>query len=698
MKNNILFIIILLLSVGMPLAGQTTDYSREIIDSAVVVAKNDLIKATNGGYDVLIPGNFNTNGKSSLDILKVLPGIKYDSGSLSMTGKDGLKIYIDDLEVRMTGTQLQSYLKAMPADNLKKVSIFFSPTAKEDSEGDIGVVRISTKSYYLSGLKGSLTAEWGRNSYSSYMGSAYLAYSFKRFFGEMTISSDAISYLNKTEYSSLYTNGTVHTYNPKKWDKCYTDAKINFGYKPNDKSRLIFSASIPFFHKETITDIDNTATYYTAGRVSADSSLVSKGVSTSYKSDYDFGVYYDLEIADSLNFSVASDCSRNVFRNTKSFLSEAIAGAMSYKSENFFSKGLLDYRVYTIKADVVFPIKRMLVRAGGKLSFINTSTEDSYIHNTVVENTFDYQERIQAVYAQIEREFDKFSYKIGLRGEFTQANYAYQNLFPYLSFSQNFGKKRIASISYSRRINRPSYKLLDPFKWYLTKYSYSVGNPLLRPSYSDNLSLSYSSGDTFRTMLYAERETGKVGKLVLLSDNEVNVQAETANNYLTEESVGLMFYKSFKPFDRYAFSIQGNAAINRYFSNKEEFENKEGVMCSLYMFNSLNIGRNFNIEATISESLPGLYAYRERENSFRFDIGLTYAPVKYKFSVNLIISDIFKTADSPYTYKSGGVTQLYHNYYDTRSLLLSFRWNFGQLKSNIQKPVKSNTEETKRAD
>lgn len=684
------------------------DGATYLLDSVKVVAHNSLIKKIANGYEIRVPGNFKTRGKQTTDILKVMPGIKYSHSSLDIIGKAATKVYIDDRQIQLNGNELYNYLKSIPADNIKSVMIITSPSAEQDAEGDMGIIKIMTKASSLSGIKGNVNVGLGQNHYASFMGTGYIAYYGDKFFFDGSLSSDAISYLNETSYKSIYPSYEINSYNPKKWSSYETAVLCNLGYNFNEKSILTANIRVPIYNKGIITDIDNTATYLNKVDSSIDSVLVSTGKTYDSKNDYNVGLQYKLSMRDSLCLSISADYLNNRSSIERSSISELYENDQAQYKEYLSSLGVLKYGISTIRTDFSFPLWNFQANIGAKISSIRNKSDDSYELKIKTENLFDYKETIEALYFNTEREWEKWAFQFGLRTEFTQtsgvSNNAqngvlkkhYVGFFPSLSVLHDFGQNNRVSVSYSRRVCRPPYKYLDPFKWYITKYSYSVGNPELKPSYIDHLELNYSYGDSFQARLYAKKQTDMIGKLVVLDEQDINCQVEIANNFLTEESFGAILYKSINPIEWYGLAVQCDCAFNRYQSCAETFPSQSGWMSAFSFYNSFCIGDNIDIDVNIVESLPGLYNYRRSKNSFQFDVGVTYSFLQNKCSVRLEVIDLFKTADAQYTYVSGGVTQIYNNYYDTRSLLLSFKWNFGNAKLKIPHPLSSNSEEKSR--
>jgi hypothetical protein len=238
----------------------------------------------------------------------------------------------------------------------------------------------------------------------------------------------------------------------------------------------------------------------------------------------------------------------------------------------------------------------------------------------------------------------------------------YVDFFPTAGISYDMGKAGNMSFQYSRRIERPKYQYLDPFKWYISKYDYSVGNPFLTPSYIRNVELSYLHGDSFESKIYYTHQKDKVGKLVVLDSLDYLSQVEIANNYLNVICFGLNLYKSFKPASWCSTVIQCDLAYQKYRSDKKEFENIKGFKGMITMDSTFSIGNSFQIMCNLTEDFPGLYDYRTRKNWFQADSGLNYINHKSEIQVRLYVCDIFKTANPQYSYNSDGVKQVYRNY------------------------------------
>lgn len=119
------------------------------------------------------------------------------------------------------------------------------------------------------------------------------------------------------------------------------------------------------------------------------------------------------------------------------------------------------------------------------------------------------------------------SYSLGT----TNRNH-YWRLFPVVDVVYSINESNTLSLSYAGRIRRPSYWLLDPFRWYTSKYDYSEGNPFLKPAYIHDLSLSYMHGNALYAKLYFSKTDKDFGRMVFLDGKNIQNQVERAGNFL----------------------------------------------------------------------------------------------------------------------------------------------------------------------
>ena len=373
---------------------------------------------------------------------------------------------------------------------------------------------------------------------------------------------------------------------------------------------------------------------------------------------------------------------------------------------------------FGIKIDMEHPLKFLNLSYGARLSLVNSKADVKY-YNTINEgqvfdpnrsNEFDYKERNQALYINGIKQLNaKLSLQLGLRIENTRTEgfsatinqkntNNYLKLFPtvYLSYQKN--DKHNFIFSYGRRINRPSFANLNPFRSYLNSNSYSEGNPFLQPSFNDNFEFTHVYKNNLRTNVFFNVTNDGFG-VIFTSDAHTNTQVITRQNYFKEYYYGIG--------ESYTVNVGTwwqSQNMLYLLGSKTNFTNainavpKNGVQLYLTTNNTFALGQSTKLQADFfftSKVKRGLY---EVGNMYGLNIGLRQELIKDKLQLSLLANDVFNTAYlKNYTSVVNGIKQVYNENNSSRFFRLSLTYNFGNTKINIQRRSFGNEEERKRA-
>jgi outer membrane receptor protein involved in Fe transport len=271
--------------------------------------------------------------------------------------------------------------------------------------------------------------------------------------------------------------------------------------------------------------------------------------------------------------------------------------------------------IYSFKADYSQPLKNNLTfEAGVKLSYVKTDNDALYtLYDTITDkwyldqartNHFIYKENINAGYVNFQKQFKKFSVQLGLRAEQTISDgnqviknetfhKNYTQLFPTSYFSYKLNDNNTFSLSYGRRIERPSYQDLNPFQLQLDRYTYMQGNPDLQPQFSHNIELSYNyKGDLNFTVNYTDITDIINDVLETVKDGENYSTFQTKENIASNRNIGLSvnYNKQLKKW--WSINLFGNVYNNKY----EGVIGDEPINIDITAFNG-----NFNSQFTFNK-------------------------------------------------------------------------------------------------
>ena len=271
-------------------------------------------------------------------------------------------------------------------------------------------------------------------------------------------------------------------------------------------------------------------------------------------------------------------------------------------------------------------------------------------------------------------------------------------MFPtfYLTYSLN--EKNSFSINYNKRINRPSYNRLNPFRWYSNPFSYTEGNPFLQPSFSNNLELNYTFNDNWSNSIYYSHTDNGFEQITIV-DNTDNIQKTIAQNFFKTTIIGISesyTYNKLKWLST-TFSFDWN------YSKSESLipitnQNLNGSNAYFSISNDFNLNKN----KTLLFNFSYWYNFKgtsdlDKNNAYsQLDASLKYFAFDKKLQISFNANDILSTNRPIYTSFTNNIQIDYKNYYDVRLFRLSLVYKFGNKNINVEKKEVGNQEEKER--
>jgi iron complex outermembrane recepter protein len=461
--------------------------------------------------------NIVSAGGSATDVLQSIPSVSVDiDGNISLRGSGNVTVLIDGKPSSITGTSKAAILQQIPASSIESIELITNPSAKYDPDGMSGIINIVTKKNKLNGFNGGVSIGAGTND--KYNASANISYrnSKVNVYANYGFRSN-----NKTGYGSVYRQNTLPdtTFFLRQQSNSLNkslshNAKAGADFYLNDKNTVGFSASYSPANESSRQVIQyNNADYHDVNLAS-----YARDVNTLEKTagfDYDLNyrktflkpkqeLIIDAAYSDSKGSANEKYAERDYTllfdpRNTTPFKQNTATNTTN--------------NVMSAQVDYVQPLKKQMKwELGGKTTLKKNSSDFksnsfNYVNNEFIldnnlSNHFIYTENIYAAYSTFSGALKNFGYQLGLRAEeantisFLQTTnekftYNYFNLFPSVHLSQKLKKEQELQISYSRRINRPNTKSLNPFKDYADPYNIRYGNPYLKPEYINSYELGY---------------------------------------------------------------------------------------------------------------------------------------------------------------------------------------------------------------
>jgi iron complex outermembrane recepter protein len=654
------------------------------------------------------------------DLVGTVPGVTTDqNGSITMRGKSGVKVYVDGKNTYLGGEQLMTYLQNISAADVVRIEIITNPSARYDAEGSAGIINIITRKGSQLGFNANIRAGYGVGVYSKYDGGVDANYAQEKFnvYGRYFFSNNnhlIRSYINRNvPYNGNTTNfdqntsikSTPFAHRASVGLDLYAKHDITWGFRVDgslfdEDNHTINKTMITMFGNDTTNQLyqlnDQHQSYRTFGtNIYYRQKLDTNGRELSGGFDY---LTYNIGSKDTFNLEYTSNYSLT-----------------PYYSELQRSGSATGISIYVGQIDYTQPFgKKFKLEIGAKSSYVETKNDlGFYVWNgslwnndTTRSNSFIYKEQINAGYATGYVDLGKWQVMAGVRAEHTIAdgqspttgegfNRKYLNFFPSVFILYQLNKSNAINFSYSRRINRPAYDALNPFVFYLDKYTFEKGNPLLQPEIAHNLELSYSFMD-------AVFVTTGVGRTLHSMTDVTNQVDSTAVGYKTTVNLDHT--------DNAYFGLGSPVPIGRWFMGEIEFGASYGRFVSdlygtpidikAWMWNASTnmtfmLPKDFKVQAWGWYNSPAVYGifYTKPQGGVGFGISKTF--FNRQLTINASAMDVFHTSGMRANINFQNQDMYVEFIPETPRVYVRVRYSFGNRKATRKAETKSGADELK---
>ncbi|MDT0650913.1 outer membrane beta-barrel family protein [Autumnicola edwardsiae] len=643
---------------------------------------------------------------STWDILRSTPGVIQVQGDL-LVKNESVAVYINDRKVQLTSDELQTLLESYSAANIKSIEVITNPPAKYEAEGG-AILNINTSKALTPGYKGSVEGNYTQAIYPKYQ------------FGT--------SHYYKTEKLNLFANYSFSPRKEIKQDDSYINFRNNNGdifsrwntdfdrvtrsqahnanaildYSLDDKNTLSFTTNVLI--SPNIDWENDVYSEFRDAQRSLDSTLVTNSnVETDLK-NIAFDLQYTHDFESGAQFSAKGHFTAYDQDRVQSVNSDYFDAAGNFiQNINFDTDAAQEIEIFTAQADFSSALGEASFESGLKLSSINSESAIDYFNAATLQPLYDnlsdefiYDEKVYAVYASIQRDWENWSFKGGLRGEYTdlegnslsmnQVNtQEYFELFPTAYLQYQVSQNHSFTLDYSRRISRPDYNSLNPFRYFLNENDYNAGNPNLRASISNNFNLNYSLKNQYFFDLYY-RDYGRSPEVLSFQDNASQNLRRVSVNLLGSVSYGIdiLHGRSITNFwyaQAYTSVFHDENTFVAIESDNQEVTNEvDGFFGQLY--NSFTLSK----DGTFSGTLTGVYISDFISGSYQLEpmamlsVGLRKSLWNNRAVLTLNIEDILNKTNTRLTSRYLNQDNSYLAQEETQYVRIGFKYNFGNFR------------------
>lgn len=668
----------------------------EWLELITVKGERQLLKREQGRLIMDIEGS-NALGNNALDILKNAPGVLIQSDNISFLSKSAT-IYLDGKPSKYSLPQLMNILAKKGAYSIKRIELIANPDAAYDASFDGRVINIVTKRRAGDGYTVGLSAEGiQRSVFTSWSTGADI---YART-GDLSIYGNLGYYDDKrretSETDRFFGNGISLT-EINENERLNTSGKgldyaAGVDYYIRDNS--ILGVKFSGYSGDSDSDLNGISDIRNQGSLDSVIQLIDNTLENSSLNSLNLNFKTDIDTSSSyinIDFDydwVDNDLDNNQLLNT--FLSPDMAQLEN--SETRLQKVFSSNRLFGFKADMKKYIKKTTIDAGIKYSNSMIYQElDQFLDlssgNVQVLDTLRYDEKIYAAYASISGKIKGFSITVGLRSELTdysgrannvstQVADTYMNWFPNIFISKSIDKKNYVSLSYARKIRRPQFQQIIPFRRYVSAFYYYVGNPALQPYFPHSVEAYYAYNNQFYTNLSFSQANDRILEYSRIAAGSSNITEGVRENNGS--------YKTFNATVGYNGKLQKWLFLNSgltYSKGSQSFlfEGKEEV----YKYDAYSIyaSPTFDIRDGARASLNFYYNsdvfYGVSQNLSYWYFGGSFSQDIFKGSgqISLTFRDLFLTGITRRKSQYGDVNFNLERNWDSRLFILRLDYYF----------------------
>lgn len=642
-------------------------------------------------------------GLTGLEVLKKAPGVVVDyNENISLSGKSNVLVTIDGKQTYLSGTEVVALLKSMPSSQIESIEIITNPGSRYEANSTGGIINIKTKKSKTEGFNGNVALGAGFNKKLTTNNSINLNYRKKAYnlFGSYGYNySDFEQNLEINRISS----GAEQLYFRQKSRDTSTNSSnnyklgVDFFLSPNHTLGVLAKGNISNQNQNGYSRSSIGNSFETTDSLLRTSTLNPFG-----RKNFSYNLNYK-GILDTAGQELTIDADYSTFDGDDDALS---TNRFFLPNGSFFKDGDI-YRTFApstidikaIKADYTLPLnKKLKLDAGVKIAHVKSdnnylfenSVEGEWMQDPGRSNHFKYDEQVNAAYATLNATLSKTTFQAGLRIENTSSkgnslttnvitDRDYTDLFPALTISQNIDANNVLNLSYSRKINRPDYRNLNPFIFFLDQYTYNQGNPNLKPEYATNLEASYLYNQKYSLTLNYTHVADVITQ-VLLQNPEQNSIYQTVLNLASNDVVSMTF--NF-PVKLTTWWNMNNNILGYYKQVKapnlnENDLNAKQFSTNIYAQNNFTLSKLITADAALNFSSPQIDGAYKVQSIFNADAGLRYSFPNQLGNLKLGVSDVFHSQKAKVSSTLKGNVYNLEQWGTTTAVRLTFTYRFGK--------------------
>jgi len=696
------------------------------LETATVTARRAMVEVKADRTIFNVQGTINSTGDNGLDLLRKAPGILIDNNdNVTVLSRSGVLFYVDGKRLPLSGEDLSNYLRNLRAEQIDRVDIITNPGAKYEAQGNAGIIDIRLKKNENHGLNGSVSSNtskglfWSQNlNFNGNMRNSNLN-TYAQIGGgrnrrgmDMFFSDNVANNRIENDFFEENTNDNISY----RWGTDFFVAK-------NQTIGFIIGGGIS--KREGLSNSDNSIANINTPTM-IDSFLLSDSKSDVDRNNQSYNLNYAYDTKErSLNIDADYGRYRNESDNDQPNAYFAPDTVTLLREINTAINTPVEIDIYTFKVDYEMNAGKGKLGFGTKLSKVATDNtflfydipNSDRVRNDLRSNQFFYDENVIAGYLSYAASLnDKWSFTSGLRLENTDATgnlepfdqsltedpveQNYLSVFPSGGLTWQKSRMEQFSLNYSRRINRPDYNVLNPFRNQLNELSFSKGNPFLLPEIVNNMELGFLWKYRYNFKLSYSRTIDQITRLIGV--DEVDDRAR----FINWDNLAVQTIYGFNMSLPLQLASKWNAFVNfstSYINNQADYGDGAVIDLGAFTYNifqqhTITLPKGITGEVSGWFAGPGIWGGTfEYDESWSLNLGLQKKFLQDNLNVRLSAQDIFNQAHWTGRSVFNGLESEGIGFWDSRRVALSLNYNFGNKKVKSRNRKTGIEDEEKRA-
>ncbi|WP_375437971.1 TonB-dependent receptor domain-containing protein [uncultured Hymenobacter sp.] len=695
---------------AIPLLTLTLTASALQLKGVTVTGQKPLFERLPDRTVVNVENSSLSSGNTVLDVLGRSPGVTVDgSDNLALRGKQGLLVLLDGKRVPLTGAELATLLRSLPAEQVRSIELITNPPAKYDAQGGAGIIAINLKKDQRLGTNGSANASYGRGQYGKFTAGGTLNHRNQKLnvYGTYAYTErngfENLAFI-RNYFQEERLTARSDQYNQRRMDLASHTWRTGVDYTAS--KRTVLGAMVSGLASRLTTDGTNRSAFFDATDTPTrryTARMLSEVRTPNVAGNLSFRHTFRPDSAGAPELTADADIARY---GTTRDLSLATTDQLRQQAPRLLTgnqDGTLTIK--SVKADYVRPLPNGLrAEAGLKASWVR-SDNDVVFFNTIdnvtaldvnQSNGLQYLENINAAYTTLTHTGPKLTLSAGLRAEQTNttihqsigsASFSrrYLQFFPSLSLRRTISDTHETGFSLSRRLDRPTYNQLNPFRFYVDPTTYQAGNPYLLPqtSYNAELTHTYHKVTLGLSYSYTDKPIVKVYEFPDSLVRRTDVNLRTRHYYAFTLTAPLTVAKWWQLYaDAELFYIYFNGT----FESSATLPGRVGAILSAN--NSFTLGRGWSADLSGSYNSREQYGFEVVRSFGQVSVGVQKTVLAGRGTLRLNGTDLLYTLPERVTSRFEGLAENKRTSKDTRVGTFSFAYRFG---SNEVTPARKRT-------